>query len=89
MNQLCENCHAEPAVHDHHRFPQYKRHRNLYPEYIDHPDNKMRLGLQCHLNKLPGSARWSEKQFCEHFNIEPRSKSGQYKQKVKEMKKLR
>ena len=58
----------------HHKFSQTKMNRKLYSEFIDHPDNILYLCYDCHMNKsIP---KWTEKEFCEHFEIEPRSKSG-------------
>ncbi len=71
---ICQICEKKRAEQRHHKFPQYKRYRKLYPEFIDHPDNLVDVCADCHMVKsLP---TWSEKEFCEHFGIEVRSKSG-------------
>jgi RecJ-like exonuclease len=58
----------------HHKFPQYKLHKKLYPEFIHHAENLVDLCIDCHLN---GSVpHMTEREFCEHFGIEIRSKSG-------------
>jgi hypothetical protein len=70
--QLCEMCHYRLAEHFHHLFPQTKRNKALYPEYIHHRDNGQFLCSICHLNK--SVKHWSELEFCKHFGIKPRSK---------------
>lgn len=71
---ICEVCNKRLATQHHHKFPQYKRYRKLYREFIDHPDNLIPVCADCHMVKsLP---RWTEREFCEHFKIEIRSKSG-------------
>lgn len=65
------------ATDQHHKFPQTKLNKRLYPEYIHHPDNIKFYCNGCHLNNP--IEKWTEKQFCDHFGIEPRSKSGRQK----------
>ena len=72
--KLCEICNNNLATQRHHLYAQYKRHRKLYPEYIDHPDNIMLVCADCHLNSsVPHK---NELDFCDMFGIVPRSKSG-------------
>jgi epoxyqueuosine reductase QueG len=71
---ICKHCYRRRAVHEHHLFPNTKKNRELYPEYIDHPDNKIPTCEDCHLWKP--IKKWSEKEFCDHFKISRRSKSG-------------
>lgn len=69
---ICEICNKRLATQQHHQFPQYKQHRKLYPEFIDHPDNLIPVCADCHMVKsLP---HWTELEFCQHFGIKPRSK---------------
>jgi hypothetical protein len=75
----CVICFKNQATELHHRFSQTKLNRKLYPEYIHDPKNTMYLCYDCHHNKLPGWAKWSEREFCENFGIKPRSKSGKFK----------
>jgi len=70
----CYIC-GKQATQLHHRFPQYKRYKKLYPNHIHHPDNLMDICENCHLTKPV--EHWTEKEFCEFFNIEIKSKSGQ------------
>jgi hypothetical protein len=78
---ICELCKTRQATEIHHKFPQgttgKRANKKVYPDYIHHPDNLMRLCYNCHHNK--SLEKWTEKQFCDHFGIEPRSKSGRQK----------
>jgi 5-methylcytosine-specific restriction endonuclease McrA len=71
---ICYICRKKKATEFHHRFPQTKLNKKLYTEYIHSPANLVGLCYNCHHDKNP--PRWSEKDFCAFFNIEPRSKSG-------------
>jgi len=74
----CEVC-GLPTLPWHHKFRKDKHTRRLYPEYIDHPDNKQYACLSCnssHQAQGRGLIIWHEKDFCKHFGIESRSKSG-------------
>ena len=74
INHICEKCHIRVAVHRHHKFSQTKHNRRTYPEYIDHPDNLVHLCYKCH--EIDEPERWAEPEFCTHFGIAIRSKSG-------------
>ena len=70
----CQLCGERMATDRHHLLSQTKLNRKLYPEFIDDSKNTMYLCSVCHLNKsIP---KYNERQFCEMFGIEPRSKSG-------------
>ena len=71
---ICENCLEQPATEKHHKFSQTKQNKKLYPNLIHHRDNIQYLCYNCHHCK--SLLKWTEKEFCEHFNIIPRSKSG-------------
>ena len=75
INHICENCRIRVAEPPHHKFSQTKHNRATYPEYIDHPDNLVNLCGVCHHFKT--LEKWTEAEFCAHFGIEIRSKSGQ------------
>jgi len=62
------------ATDSHHKFPQYKLHKKLYPDFIHHPDNILHYCSDCHLQK--SIVKWTEIEFCLHFQIKPRTKSG-------------
>lgn len=82
-NQLCENCHSAPATERHHLMSNTKMNRKLYGILMERDLNIQRLCYNCHHNKP--LKKLTEKEFCKLNNIEPRSKSGHYKQKVKEL----
>lgn len=69
---ICEICNKNLATQKHHLFSQTKYNRQLYPEYIDHPDNLVDICADCHLTKP--ILKWTELEFCRHFEIKPRSK---------------
>jgi hypothetical protein len=71
---LCEICLKNQAEQKHHKFPQYKRYKKLYKEFIHHTENLVDICADCHLNK--SVPHWTEREFCENFGIEIRSKSG-------------
>jgi len=72
--RICKLCGKSQKIQGHHKFPQYKNHKELYPDFINHPDNLLDICVDCHMVKsIP---TWSEKEFCEHFKIEVRSKGG-------------
>jgi hypothetical protein len=73
INRLCEICGKSQAEHKHHKFSQTKINRKLYPEFIDKKENIVYACSMCHLNK--SMPKWNEIEFCEYFNIKPRSKS--------------
>jgi hypothetical protein len=68
-----ENCY-DKATERHHKFSQTKLNKKLYADYIHHSDNIMFLCYNCHHNKPV--FKWTEIQFCNHFGIEPRTKTG-------------
>lgn len=72
--RVCRECGTIEKITGHHKLSQTKLYRELYPEFIDHPDNKIFYCIDCHENKP--IEKWTEKEFCEHFGIEIRSKSG-------------
>ena len=74
LTAVCECCRIRRADHKHHKLSQTKLFRKIYPEFIDHPDNLLHYCATCHNNK--SIIKWSEREFCEHFNIKIRSKSG-------------
>lgn len=74
QRRICKFCGNMNNVQGHHKLSQTKLYRELYPEYIDHPDNKIDYCVDCHDNR--SIENWSEKEFCEYFGIEIRSKSG-------------
>ncbi len=74
INHICQLCLIRIADHRHHKLSQTKLFRKIYPEFIDHPDNILHYCATCHNNK--SIIKWSEREFCEHFNIKIRSKSG-------------
>ena len=72
---ICQykNC-SNMATDKYHKYSQSKLAKKLYPLEIHHPDNIIFLCNDCHLNKsIP---KWSEIEFCLHFQIKPRTKSG-------------
>ena len=71
---ICENCGYKKATELHHKFSQTKLNKKLYPEFIHHRDNLQELCYDCHHNKPV--TKWTEIEFCEHFKIMPRTKSG-------------
>ncbi len=71
---ICQVCKTKQATELHHLLPQYQLYKRLYYDYIHHPENLIRVCYDCHHNKaIP---KWTEIQFCKHFNIKPRTKSG-------------
>jgi len=56
----------------HHKFPQTDGNRELYGELLDDPQNLVPVCCDCH----PSAEHYTEKEFCEIMEIEPRSKSG-------------
>jgi len=73
--RICRICGTTQKIQGHHKLSQTQLYRELYPEFIDHPDNKIDYCIDCHDNK--SIEKWTETEFCKHFGIEPRSKSGQ------------
>ena len=75
INHICDSCNIRAAEHEHHKFSQTKRNKRVYPEYIHHPDNILHLCYNCHEGSPEKPlVKWTEKEFCEHFNIEARGK---------------
>ena len=72
-SQLCDMSGCGNQVFTVYRkYPKTKISNNLYFEYIDSCDNIIFLCKSCSVSKkLPV---WSEKDFCDHFGIEIRSK---------------
>lgn len=69
---VCECCYLRPAEHKHHMLSQTKANVKLYPDYIHHEMNILRLCSICHLNKsIP---KLTELEFCRLLKIKPRSK---------------
>lgn len=74
---ICECCGIRTAEQLHHKFSQTKINKRLYSELIHHADNIQWCCADCHVSHAsPNLIHWNEKQFCEHFGIDPRSKSG-------------
>lgn len=82
MIKPCEIC-GLPTLPFHHKFSQGKLNRELYGKLIDHPDNKQYICLSCnssHQGQASGKLIvWHEIDFCRHFGIALRSKSGRMK----------
>ena len=74
---ICCICNVRLATDYHHLFSQSKLNKKLYPEFIHHSDNLINVCNGCHLNKTV--PKWTEQEFCGHFGIEIRSKSGRQK----------
>ena len=72
--RICKLCGKSQKIQGHHKLSQTEHYRKIYPEYIDHPDNKIDYCIDCHDNK--SIEKWTEAEFCKHFGIEIRSKSG-------------
>ena len=70
----CELCGSTKNLQIHHLLSQTKLNKLLYPEYIHDILNTAVLCINCHTTKpLP---KLTEIEFCQLFNIEPRSKTG-------------
>lgn len=70
---ICKKCSKNSFVATHHKFPQTKLNKRLYPEFINHKDNLVySICHNCHSKEK----NWTEIEFCNHFNIVPRSKTG-------------
>lgn len=70
----CELCEQRRATEIHHKLSQTRVYKKAYPEFIHHPDNLVHICQVCHHYKsIP---KWTEVEFCRHFNIRPRTKSG-------------
>jgi|GEM_PF-1954200 len=68
---ICKFCGSTEKITRHHKLSQTKLFRELYPEFIDHPDNIIYYCINCHENK--SIINWTELEFCHHFKIKPRS----------------
>lgn len=78
----CEKCRIKTATEKHHKFSKTKGKNGtakLYKDYIDHSENIQYLCYDCHHNKPLD--KWTEKEFCNNFGIEQRSKSGKWKER--------
>jgi len=74
---ICEICLKQQASDKHHKYSQTKLNKKLYKDFIHHEDNIVYLCNGCHLHKsIP---KWTEIEFCIHFDIIPRTKSGRQK----------
>jgi len=71
---MCNVCGTNKATEIHHKLKQSKLNKRLYPSLIHNPDNLIHICYLCHHTK--NTPRWSEQDFCKHFGIIPRSKSG-------------
>jgi hypothetical protein len=69
----CVKCFERAAMHKHHKLPQTKLYRKLYPDFIDDERNIDLTCEDCHANN---PTHYTEEQFCSIMGIEPRSKSG-------------
>jgi hypothetical protein len=72
--RLCHCGCGKMATDKHHKYSKTRKSKELYPEYIDHPDNLLFYANEHHLNKT--IKKWNELQFCRFFGIIPRSKDG-------------
>jgi hypothetical protein len=79
---VCEICGSRNQLQIHHKFPQTKLNKELYPELIHEPFNCQTLCANDHLGKKNGIVIWTEIEFCdaasEEYETEiiPRSKTG-------------
>jgi hypothetical protein len=71
---ICEICGIRQAEERHHLFSQTKLNKKLYRDFIHHSENIMYVCSTCHKNK--SVPKWNEQEFCKHFGILPRTKSG-------------
>ena len=70
-NRPCEICKVKQATEKHHRYSQSKIAIKKYGrKNIDNPKNIMYLCHECHQFKLPSSAKFTEREFCEAVGIE-------------------
>lgn len=73
----CFLCGATNKIQIHHKFSQTKLNKKLYGDLIHHYRNTIFLCADCHLNKaIP---KFTEKEFCNALQIEPKSKSEKFK----------
>ena len=84
---ICPICGKEcMSIHGHHKLSDSKLWNRLYGkrnkfdgiDWINHPDNKQQAGSCCntsHNGQGKGLECWTEIEFCEHFNLIPRSKT--------------
>ena len=79
---ICDNCGEMAITQMHHKMSQSKLNKRLYPEFIHHQDNIQMLCAPCHLNKPV--LKWSEREFCSHFGIKPRSKVGKFSTQMRD-----
>jgi len=71
---ICKLCNKRKAEQAHHIFSNTKLNRKFYKDFLNHKDNLLPLCSTCHLNKpIP---KWNEIEFCKHFKIIPRTKTG-------------
>jgi len=71
----CEICNSIYLVGRHHKFPQHKANRKLYPEFIDDVRNLQFACVDCHAgHRSPDLIHWNELDFCREMGIIPRSK---------------
>ena len=75
VRTICHICFEKPAQQIHHKFPQTDNNRELYGELLDDPENTLPVCCDCH----PKAEHYTEKEFCDILGIEPRSKSGSFK----------
>ena len=72
MKRICCKCGDTDRIEKHHKFSDSNYNRQLYPDFIDHPDNLQYLCYNHHHNQ--SLDKWTELEFCRHFKIKPRSK---------------
>lgn len=81
-------------LHPHHKLSDTQVWRPLYGknnrfdgiDWLNHADNLQWAGDCCntsHAGQGRGLIVWSELQFCEHFNLKPRSKMERFNEKLR------
>jgi hypothetical protein len=73
---ICEVCNKKRATQQHHKFPQTKKNKKLYPDYIHRRVNIQHCCFSCHIGHSKGLIKWTEVEFCKALDIVPRSKEG-------------
>lgn|SRR3990167_5825104 len=73
---LCECCEKQLATQRHHKFSQTKWARKLYGEVLDYSPNIQMVCADFHVSHASTKLEhWTEKKFCERFDILPKSKA--------------
>lgn len=72
----CIICGSGYLIQRHHRFHDTKWARALYGKLMDLPINIMDVCAHCHTgHNSVKLVHWTEKEFCAHLDIAPRSKT--------------